>query len=250
MRWLILLLAIAQILAGRLHEMFGWGRSIAERSAALDTVITPAGYAFSIWGVIYLGCLVLAVYQALPDQRNRRDLGHLCPPLAVALLGNTLWPVYVQGFGLDVVSVLLIFTTLGFLLYSWHAWESAVRDEPLANGWTVRLPLSIFAGWVSAAAFVNLAATGKYYGFTAGYGEVGLGCVLLLLCAVVALSVCRFLAPARLYAAAVLWALIGILASGPPLWVGLTAALVGVAVSVAGVGPASTRERRSSSLNR
>ena len=33
--------------------------------------VTPAGYAFSIWGLIFAACLALAVYQALPAQRER-----------------------------------------------------------------------------------------------------------------------------------------------------------------------------------
>ncbi len=245
MRWIVLLLAVAQILAGRLHEILGWGRSIADRSAALDTVLTPAGYAFSIWGVIYLGCLLLAVHQARPSQQNRRDLDQLRPFLAGALLGNALWPIYVQGFGLGAISVILIFATLASLLSGWYRWELAVRDESIGDDRMVRLPLSLFAGWVSAAAFVNLAATSKYYQVSGGFGEVGLGCLLLVGCGVVALTVCRQLAPARPYAAAVLWALVGILASGPPLWIGLTAALVGLAVLVASAAPARGLERRS-----
>lgn len=132
--------------------------------------------------------------------------------------------------GLDLVSVVLIFATLGLLLAGWYRWESDGPAKSRKDAWPIRFPLSLFAGWVSAAAFVNLSATSKLYGFTGGLGEIGLGCVLLTLCAVVALTICRTMLHVTFYAAAVLWAMVGILAAAPPVWVGLTAALIAIAV--------------------
>lgn len=47
---------------------FGTGTSFEESAgdAAGPTLIEPAGYAFAVWGPIYLGSIVYAVYQALP----------------------------------------------------------------------------------------------------------------------------------------------------------------------------------------
>ena len=46
------------------------GQQTGEISDRFQTYFTPAGYVFSIWGVIYLGLLAYAVFQALPRQRD------------------------------------------------------------------------------------------------------------------------------------------------------------------------------------
>jgi len=47
------------------------GRTTAEVSDLYFTLVTPAGYVFSIWGVIYTLLLLFAVFQALPSQRQK-----------------------------------------------------------------------------------------------------------------------------------------------------------------------------------
>ncbi len=57
--------AVAQIAGSPLGTALA-GRSVGEVSDATRALITPAGYAFSIWGPIFAGALAWAVYQALP----------------------------------------------------------------------------------------------------------------------------------------------------------------------------------------
>src|SRR6476646_8612591 len=47
------------------------GITPAEISDRLPTIITPAGYAFSIWSLIYVGLLAFSIYQALPANLSR-----------------------------------------------------------------------------------------------------------------------------------------------------------------------------------
>src|SRR5260221_313749 len=47
------------------------GRTSARISAKFPSVVTPADYAFTIWGVIYLGLIAFSIYQALPAQIDR-----------------------------------------------------------------------------------------------------------------------------------------------------------------------------------
>ena len=46
------------------------GQTTAEISDRYPTLVTPAGYVFSIWSLIYLALLIFSVYQALPSQRT------------------------------------------------------------------------------------------------------------------------------------------------------------------------------------
>ncbi|MDQ3634920.1 MAG: hypothetical protein M3405_10510 [Acidobacteriota bacterium] len=45
-------------------------KTTGELAEKYTTDITPAGYAFSIWGVIYLGLIAFSIYQALPTQTD------------------------------------------------------------------------------------------------------------------------------------------------------------------------------------
>ena len=46
------------------------GRTAGEISDALPSFFTPAGYTFSIWGLIYTALIGFTIYQALPAQRD------------------------------------------------------------------------------------------------------------------------------------------------------------------------------------
>ncbi|RZK87514.1 MAG: hypothetical protein EOO62_39090, partial [Hymenobacter sp.] len=43
--------------------------SNGQMSARHPTLLTPAGYAFSIWGVIFSGLILYTIWQLLPRQR-------------------------------------------------------------------------------------------------------------------------------------------------------------------------------------
>lgn len=73
--------AILQILTPVLPQL-GIGEPIGDRSDVVRSLVTPAGWAFSIWGPLYAGSLVFAVYQALPSQRDNGLLAsiRMLPP--------------------------------------------------------------------------------------------------------------------------------------------------------------------------
>jgi predicted metal-binding membrane protein len=53
--------AIAQVAMGALPFIQGWEQTVASRSAEVETLLTPAGYAFSIWSVLFVGCGLYAL---------------------------------------------------------------------------------------------------------------------------------------------------------------------------------------------
>src|SRR5688500_3623743 len=110
-RLAVIIAALLQILTP-LFPQFGIGEPIGSQSDAVRTLITPAGWAFSIWGALYAGSTLFAIYQALPAQRDNALLGRIRLPAAGAFLGNALWAAYTQLFGLSAISVLIIAFTL------------------------------------------------------------------------------------------------------------------------------------------
>ena len=70
---LVVVFAVAQVLSSPLTSLF---LDTADSQGAISDAnlspVTPAGYAFSIWALIYAASLVLAVYQILPSQLGPR----------------------------------------------------------------------------------------------------------------------------------------------------------------------------------
>lgn len=157
-----LVFALAQILAPLL-PVIGIGNPVGEQSADTQTLITPAGWAFAIWGPLYFGTLVYVVYQLLPRHRDSELVRRIGWRFALAVLGNALWVTYTQLFSLGFPSVLIIVFTLVNLLAILRIFAGTVTFT-LAERLAVVLPLSALAGWLTAATIVNIAAALNFHG--------------------------------------------------------------------------------------
>lgn len=157
-----LVFALAQILAPLLPAI-GIGNPVGEQSADTQTLITPAGWAFAIWGPLYFGTLVYVVYQLLPRHRDSDLVGRIGWHFALAVLGNALWVTYTQLFSLGFPSVLIIVFTLVNLLAILRIFASTATFS-LGERLAVVLPLSALAGWLTAATIVNIAAALNFHG--------------------------------------------------------------------------------------
>ena len=109
----------------------------------------PADGTFAIWGVIYLGFLGYAVYQALPSQRHNprfRRTGYL---VAASILLNLAWTLLV-GFGYYLGPYLVQWVMLLLALVLVKRWEKPARGENGPEEW-VRIPFCFYAGWLTVA---------------------------------------------------------------------------------------------------
>ncbi|MBS3808454.1 MAG: hypothetical protein KGY60_13195, partial [Bacteroidales bacterium] len=110
-------LAFALLLNGLAGSGVFNGKTVADVSARYDTLITPAGYAFAIWGIIYLLLLLFVGYQWYAWLKNREDtsLKQTGWWLALGNIANGLWIVVWLNEYL-ALSVLLIFILLFSLI--------------------------------------------------------------------------------------------------------------------------------------
>ena len=156
-RLIVLIAAIAAVIIGYSQTALGWGQSPAEFSADSDATLRVAGYAFSIWGVIYAWLLVYAVRQALPATGESPLLTRLGWPSALALIGIGLW-VVAAAFDQELATIVLIFGSLLALLVPLLANGGSIRALPRGDRdrWMIAWPLAMLAGWLSIAAPVNL----------------------------------------------------------------------------------------------
>ncbi len=163
-RLVVLAATIFAIVIGQAQVLLQWGQSPAEFAADSDATLKVAGYAFAIWGVIYLWLLVYAVRQALPGTGESRLIHRLGWPSVAALLGIGWW-ILAAAFDQEVATIVLIFGSLAVLLIPLLANAGAIRALPRGDRdrWMTVWPLALLAGWLTIAAPVNLitVATGN-----------------------------------------------------------------------------------------
>jgi hypothetical protein len=122
-------------------------------SAKYPTLLTPAGYAFSIWGVIFLGLIVYAVWQLLPAQRNSSLPDAVAKPLTVANIATAAW-VVLFAYELILPSVGVMLLILGSLMATYGRARRQIFTE--AAPALVGVPFSLYLGWISVASVINI----------------------------------------------------------------------------------------------
>src|SRR3990172_10942580 len=90
------------------------GQNTGEISDRFDVYFVPAGYVFSIWGLIYLGLIVFAFYQALPVQQDNPRLNRISSLFALSCLANISWLFlwHYEQFPLTLIAMFSLFALL------------------------------------------------------------------------------------------------------------------------------------------
>jgi len=213
--------------------------------SATATPLAPAGPAFSIWSLIYLGLAVFAVVQVLPRQGSDPRLRAVSWWVLASMLLNALWIGVVQAgtVGGSVVVILALLAVLAVVLVRLVRLPHTGAPASLVTDVTVGL----YLGWVSVATLANIAA----FLAVADVGELGLGAtawsvVVLALAAVLAVAYAAYgrgrpsvVVPVGV---AMAWGLtwIGLGRTGGPLVDHAVATAAFVAAAVALLAPAAT----------
>lgn len=204
--------AVGQVVAGSFGFIFGL--DVGQISDEYGTLITPAGYAFAIWGPIFLLLLVYAVYQALPAQRTSPLLRRVGLPIALACLGDTVWEILFPTRQFVPAQFVIVGILASLLVAAWRlAAHSRAHGLTGAERWLVALPLGLFCGWLTAATLAGLAITLRTLGvLPTGSGELLAVVPILLLCGGIASGVLLLIRglptiTAVPYAGAVIWAI-------------------------------------------
>ena len=129
------------------------GQTMGVVSAKYPTLLTPAGYAFSIWGLIFLALAVYAVWQLLPMQRELSLPDALAKPLTLANIATGGW-VVLFAYELILPSVGVMLLILGSLIVAYGRTRRRIFAEaaPALAG----VPISLYLGWISVASVINI----------------------------------------------------------------------------------------------
>lgn len=195
----------------------------------LNSPVQPVGWAFAIWGIIYL---LLIVHAATGLIRHRQDeaweRGRL--PLLLSLTIGTLW--------LSVAAVSPVWATLLIIVMLSSALLALYRLRDANPSWVARWPVALYAGWLSAATFVSFGL------LLAGYGVLSetTAAIVALAAATLFALVNQLKLRQWPYAAAVAWGFNGIAITnlGRQDQIALLAALAAVSLIVV----AAVQQRR------
>ena len=219
------------------------GLNTGEISDGFDVYFVPAGYVFSIWGLIYLGLIAFSIYQALPQQRDNPHVGRIGLFYAVTGIANIAWIFlwhYLQ-FELTLPFMLLLLVSL--IVIFLKLW-SGRRQLSTGDRWAIVVPFSIYLGWVSVATVANVTQLLEYLNW-GGWGispEVWAFIMLVVAAAIAGLMALRHASLA--YLAVFVWAYTGIAVEhwGTPI-VAVTAAVLAALIAI-GLVVSIPRRRR------
>jgi hypothetical protein len=185
------------------------GLNTGQISDRFQVYFVPAGYVFSIWGVIYLGLIAFAIFQALPAQRENPRLRATGWWIALGGLANSVWIFlwHYEQFPLTLIAMLVL---LGTLIVTYLRLDIGRSSVSAGETWAVRLPFSIYLGWITVATVANVTSLLDFLKWD-GFGiapEIWMGIVLAAVLVIAALM--NFTRRDVAYAAVILWALAGI----------------------------------------
>lgn len=134
------------------------GLTIGDISNTLfkEVQITPANYAFAIWGIIYLGLIAFGIYQLLPAQRHDACLRRIGYLLVLASLAQIAW-VFLFQYRRFVLSLVAMLGILLPLIWIYLRLGIGLRRVSRQEKWYVHIPLSIYLAWISVATILNVA---------------------------------------------------------------------------------------------
>jgi hypothetical protein len=203
------------------------GKTAEEISDALPSYFTPAGYTFSIWGLIYLALLGFAVYQALPAKRERpfqKQIGWL---FVASSVFNIAW-LFSWHYGVYALSVVMMVGLLATLIAIYLRLNIGRPNPslPAAEKLLVQAPFSLYLGWITVATIANIASFLVYLDWD-GFGIAGpTWSAIMISVAVVVAGVLLVNRRNLAYAGVLVWALFGIRTAFINEWLIANAALI------------------------
>jgi len=202
-----ILTVIVNALAGS-TKLIG-GRDTASVSYANFTLVTPAGYVFAIWGIIYLLLGVFVVYQALPSQKGNDYLDKIGWLFVLSSIINIAW-IFVWQYEILILSVVLIFALLVTLIAIFLRLGIGRSNAPLNEKLAVQLPFSVYLGWITVACIADVAATLVSYNWD-GFGISPTAWAVVVVAVAFLITITMLVIRRDIaYALVIIWALVGI----------------------------------------
>ena len=211
LKWLNIIAFIFTVLVNSLAgstTIIG-GKNTAQISDNNPSLITPAGYVFSIWGIIYVLLGLFIIFQALPGEKEKEYQRRIGPLFALSSLFNIVW-LFLWQYEFLSVSIVLMFLLLVTLIMIYLRLDIGKAFVSLRERLAFHLPFSVYLGWITIASIANVSVTLVSVNWNGlGIAATTWATLILITALVIALLV---LATRKdlAYGLVIIWALVGI----------------------------------------
>jgi benzodiazapine receptor len=174
-----------------------------------ETLVTPAGYVFSIWSVIYILLFVFVAFQALSSQKGKPFQNQVGALFLLSCVFNIVW-IFLWQYEYITLSVPLMFALLASLIAIYLRLNIGKADVPMREKLAVHLPFGVYLGWITIATIADVAAalvSLSWNGF--GISNETWAILVIIVALIIALLV-TFTRRDVAYDLVIIWALVGI----------------------------------------
>ncbi len=239
----LVVLTVAGMIAANIlaNSVPFFGRATGEVSDLYPTLVTPAGYVFAIWGLIYLGLLAYSAAQFAAPLATDPLPDKLAWPIIVSNVANVVWLLLWHSLNIAWTVPAMLVLLASLITAHLISRRGRPEDPSALERWAVRAPLGLYLGWISVATIANIAnalVAAEWTGW--GVPAEWWGVVVLIVGASLALAGLVRVHDV-VFAGVFVWAYAGIVAATPSSVVQVAAGILAVAV---GVGIAATSARR------
>ena len=136
------------------------GNTMSSVSAEYQNYFTPAGYAFSIWGLIYLGLAAFVIYHAIIAFKGTNENNVVLKVgwwFVISCLANSAW-IFAWLYNYTGLSVIIMMVLLFSLVMIILRTRMELDDLPMKQIAFVWWPFSLYAGWITVALIANISA--------------------------------------------------------------------------------------------
>ncbi len=186
------------------------GVTSADVSDMYPTLVTPAGFTFAIWSVIYTLLALFVIYQALPKNKEKPFLDQVNWFFGLSSVFNILWLI-LWHYDFVTYSVLLMLGLLTSLIMVYRRLDIGRVAVTIKEMALVHLPFSVYLGWISIATIANISVALTAIGWK-GFGLEASTWAVLIICVALVLSLAMLVLRKDIaFCGVVIWALFGIL---------------------------------------
>ena len=189
------------------------GQTTGEVSDSYANLFAPAGYTFSIWGLIYVMLFAYTVYQLGLFRKNTSSLNtelldHIGLIFSISSIANTMW-IFAWHYNVIWLSLVLIIVVLISLILI----NQEIKKTSLTRSekFFVKTPFSIYFGWITVATIANVTTYLVSIGWK-GFGVAeNIWTIIILLVGFLIVTANIVMNRDFVYGLTVVWAYVGIL---------------------------------------
>jgi hypothetical protein len=185
------------------------GQTTAEISNRFPVYFVPAGYVFSIWGLIYVALIAFVIYQARPAQRANAQVRRIGYLFALSCLANSLW-LFLWHYEYFVLTLVVMVSLLLLLIAIYLRLDIGRRQVAGAEKWFVHRPFQIYLGWITVATLANATTVLAYLQWNGGGIAPQVWATILLVAGLAIATAVAFSRGDVAYVLVLVWAYVGI----------------------------------------